>query len=285
MPRIAVAAPPFVPAKYGLLSAAAIVDVADPHWRNGIEFSPEACVAAKTFLDSCPAPDDRIKEILGGIEWTGAEPFTVYAGLQCSPAGLDEDEIERRAAAALTNGEGRAVERLFWTGEADNGEVLAGRLAEDTETVVDAMTYPAATVIAGGAYSPATALAKMEEALGDCYGGRGVIHMDRFVASLISDGTGGLIVEGGNLVTRLGTYVAAGAGYPGTAPDNVAPAAGTRYIYGTGAVLIVRSAIERVGDFKTTIDRATNAMVRLVERTYVVGWDCCLFAVQVEDPA
>lgn len=283
MPRIGVAPPPFVPALYGLLSVASIIDEADAHWRSGIEFSPDACAPAKTYGDACPLPLDRVKEIEAGVAWSGADPFTVYSGVQCSPVGLSAEEFDRRATAALVNGEGRAVEAAFWTGALDNGETLAGRLAEDNPVDSNGVIYPEATVIGGASESLGNGLALLEEALGDCYPGRGVIHMDRYAASHLADDK--FNITGSTLTTMLGTQVAAGTGYPGTGPGNDAPAAGTRYMYATGAVRVTRSAVELVGEFRESLDRSVNTVTRLAERTYVIGWDCCLFAVNVEDPS
>ena len=52
-----------------------------------------------------------------------------------------------------------------------------------------------------------------------------------------------LVKSGVTLRTWNGNLVAAGAGYPGTAPDGSDPAAGTSWIYGTGPVFIYRSDV------------------------------------------
>jgi hypothetical protein len=75
--------------------------------------------------------------------------------------------------------------------------------------------------------------------------------------------------------------VAAGAGYPGTSPAGAAPATGESWIYATGAVTMRR------GDIKTftlseSINRGNNTIEMIAERTYVLGWDCCHFAILVD---
>jgi hypothetical protein len=274
------------PARFGLLDAARVVDSTDPHEGGGVAFEVDPLVEARTYLWTCPPPADPSKAVETGSGLAGADPVTVYAGWGCSPAGYTMEEIERRARVALVNGEGRAIEATFWTGEADDGDpsvVWPHLAAEDADadaasTADGAVTFLGADVLNGGVALPlGLALAALEGALGDCYPGRPTIHMTRVAASALG---ARLLPEGGNLVTRLGSIVAAGAGYPGSAPDGTPAAAGETWLYGTGQVTVRRSAPQLLGDFSSSFDRAANSVVRILERTYVVSWDRCLIAVR-----
>lgn len=274
------------PARYGLLDAARVVDDTDPHTGGGVAFEVDPTVAARTYLWACPPPADPSKAVELGGELAGADALTVYAGWGCSPAGYTTQEIERRARAALVAGEGRALEATFWTGVADDGApavvwphlAATDAAAAAASTADGQVTFPGATILNGGAALPlGLALAALEGALGDCYPGRPTIHVTRETASALGDR---LLPEGGNLVTRLGSIVAAGAGYPGTAPAGTAPAAGETWLYGTGQVTVRRTAPQLLGDFASSLDRAVNSVVRIVERTYVASWDRCLIAVR-----
>jgi len=55
---------------------------------------------------------------------------------------------------------------------------------------------------------------------------------------------------------------------------------GALWIYLTGQVFAYRSSAEEF-DFKSSFNRAENTAYMIAERTYVLGWDCCHYAVPV----
>lgn len=279
--RLEVPSPQFTPNRYGLLSVAQMPAEGDVHWRDGVLTIPDSCGAAVAYADPCPTPEDRTKAIPSGTPIAGADPFTIYAGWECSPVGFSQEEIDRRSRAALLNGEERAVEAVFWSGITENGQDVRPRLAEDADGSGDGFSYTAAEEVASGtATTPTLALAALEAAIGACYGGQPTIHMTRDVATaLFIDG--GLVRTSAGLETGLGSRVVAGSGYPGTGPGGSA-ASGDPWMYATGAVAVYRSEIETVGDFPSSVNRTDNTITRLVERTYAVLWDCCLFAARVD---
>ena len=130
----------------------------------------------------------------------------------------------------------------------------------------------------------------LESSLDACYGGQGVIHVpdilfNALVAQHLVVQVGG--PNGPRLQTTRGNLIAVGAGYPGTAPDGTQPVNAV-WMYATGAVFGYRgmepapdgnmSAAYNVRDW---LDRANNTMKVQAERTYLLGWDCCHFGVQV----
>ena len=71
-----------------------------------------------------------------------------------------------------------------------------------------------------------------------------------------------------------------GGGYTGSGPDGAAAAAGTSWIYATGPGFGYRSNVY-VSPVRESLDRSTNTLHMLAERTYVVGFTCCLLAAHI----
>lgn len=277
--RLPVAPPARTPLPYGLMSAAQVVDETDVHWRNGIWFEAGACGRSNITTQSCAATGGAQKAATTVLTLYASNPFTVYTLPICSSVGMLPDEAERRAVGALTSGEARAVERELWTGEfGTNPHLAANSPVVGSDGSIE---QTAATVIVTGAVDVVEGLALMEEALGSCYGNEGVIHVPPSVLTHMSAWTL-FTKDGPRLRTSLGHLVAAGAGYPGTAPDGSGPASGVRWIYGTGAVVLRRTAVETFSRVPSEIlDRSKNNVVFVAERTYVIGWECCHLAIPI----
>lgn len=275
--RLEVASPVRTPLPYGLMSVVQQPATTDPHWQLGVEFEPITCSRADITFESCPATggfDKTPRDVLG---LSGSNPFTVYTMAQCATVGF-ADRARELATAVLTAGEGRAVEREFWTGELG----VTPHLAEDTAiTGSDGeVDQSAAVVLVSGAVDVLEGIARLEEALSDCYGNEGVIHVPPSVFTHMCS-KGIAYRDGPRMRTCNGHLVAAGAGYPGTAPNGSAPTTGTRWVYATGAVFLYRSAINYVDAIPGVVNRSKNTIAQIAERTYVVGWDCCHFALPV----
>lgn len=289
MPRAHVAPPSFKASDFGLLS---VVDArwpeGDPHWRQGVEWQP-LCGTISTSYDPCnavtgtggPPPLPPLKSSNLTYEDRGANPFTVVADFKCSPAAFAE-HAQELGEEALTRLESYEVERTFWTGVAGNQPVVYPHLAADAE-VTEGGIHPvllqtAATPVTGAVLNIVEALGLLEQALADCYNGRGVIHVPASLGPLLH--AAGLVEEDGRrLRTLKGNLVALGAGYPGTGPDGSPPPSGAVWIYATGAVFAYRSGVE-IMPLSSIVNRANNDIDAIAERTYVLGWDCCHLAVQ-----
>lgn len=297
-PRLPIDAPSFTPAPYGLLSVVDFASPGTPHWQNGVTWQSR-CVAAgmgSITYDECVAvtgtgslPEPSTKtDNLDSIN-RGATPFTPYVRFDCSPVGLQD--ADRVARDALEQSESYQVERAFWTGLVDGKTLAFPHLAAGAD-VLDAQSIllqSTASIAATGSFDVATGLGLLEQALASCYNGVGVIHIP--VKALPTFDANGLVRRDGGrdgitgqlgrrLRTANGNLVAVGAGYPGTSPLGVASANDQSWIYATGAVFGFRSPVNfsRVND---SIDRGANTMQMIAERTYVLGWDCCHVAVQV----
>lgn len=273
----------FTPLPYGLWDTVQHPSVDGPHWQQGITWV-ERCPTGDTTYDECLSvtgtgapPEPPAKSANVNQTSRGALPFTVYAEFECSPVGVAEAEAV--ASDALDRVEQQQVEAAFWTGSAGGQQVVFPHLAADAE-VLDGETVlqlVASPVITGA--DIAHALGVLEQELADCYAGQGLIHVPRTALPTLAAAY--LIVErDGRLYTPAGNLIVVGGGYTGTGPDGSAPAAGTTWIYATGAAWGYRSD-PYVSRLRDSLDRTSNTIRMLAERTYLLGFECCLLAAHI----
>lgn len=255
---------PFVPFPHGLFSVVALRPEGDGRWQGGAEFEYVPCGEDLGALGA-PSCDPQVPT-LGlpkdfdhpGNGIGEASPFTVYGTFLCSPVGWSPGSAQDRATEVLTRSEERRVEQAFWTGDLGNtpnlvtGAVAVGTIALDA----------------------AVAVGLLEAWFAQYHGGQGVLHVPLLLVPLMI-AEDALEVRNGRLVTKLGTPVVAGAGYPGTGPGGSAPPAGEAYIAITSQVFGYRSDVftssNRAGDL---LDRGQNDLYAIAERTYLLGFDC-----------
>jgi len=242
-----VEAPAAVPYRFGLFSVVSFRPTTDPHWRQGVTWEQTACDPAQVAVLNCLEPDELV--LTDSCEWGEADPFTVYAYSNRSAGSGGLDRLNAQAIERVLLGEQHAAEQQLW----------AAMTAGATPTVEAA---------------PALELLAVAEAeLAGSYRSQGVLHMNRYTATILGDH---LHTEGALLVTRLGTPVVAGGGYY---PSEATPTT-THTIIGTGPVFGYRSDIDTA---PVTIDRAVNNVSVLAERDYVLGWDCGAIVVTDTD--
>lgn len=290
---LADAGPQFTPLRYGLLSAAQVIDQADPHWQAGVKFLPDPCGPDQSVVVHCvaggPATGIGKTPTVTGTPASAAEPFSVYAFTDCAPVGWGDDlgDLKARTSRALDRGEARAVERAFWTGAATSAGVVLPHLAEDTavfanpDGAVQVELQSAAISVSGVPLGVVEAFGQLEGALASCYGGEGVIHVPAQAAAYLSH-FNLATAQGPQLRTLAGNRVALYSSNSKTGPAGTDAAAGRAWFYATGAVVARRSPPKPLGvtpgDF---VGKADNDTVYIVERTYVIDWDCCHFAAEV----
>lgn len=274
----------FTPLPYGLWDTVQHPATDGPHWQNGVTW-PERCPAGDTTYDEClavtgtgapPEPPAKTANVEQGFR--GALPFTVYAEFECSPVGLVA--AESIASDALARVEQAQVETAFWTGTAGGQDVVYPHLAADAEALDgNVVLQPVATPVVTGA-DVAHALGALEQELADCYKGQGLIHVPRSVLPTLAAWNLTRVDDAGRLVTPAGNLIVAGTGYTGSAPDGSAAAAGTAWIYATGAAWGYRSD-PYVSRLRDSLDRTSNTIRMLAERTYVIAFECCLLAAHI----
>lgn len=294
-PRQLVEGPSFTRLPYGLWDAVQQPTQQGPHWQNGITWE-DRCPTGDTVMDECiavtgtgGAPTAQ-QTLSGNVVQTnrGATSFTVYAEFDCSPVGLRDAAVV--ASTALDKVEQWQVERAFWTGVAGKSggvatttvfpHLAANTALSDSAAIV---LQPAASVVATGSGDDlAITLGQLEASLDDCYHGAGIIHMTReaapsfFAWKLLCEDPD----DPGALRTKSGHRVVLGAGYTGSGPDGAAAPAGTSWIYGTGAVFGYRGPVD-MPNTPQSFDRVENTYHMIAQRTYVLGFECCLFAARV----
>ena len=296
-PRQQVDGPRYVPGTFGLLSVAELRGGEGDHWENGISFETgclSATPSSSTTFDECiavtgigsPSPPPAKADNTSN-RWRGATPFTIYAEFDCSPVGLAQ--ADRKAQEVLARNESYQIERAFWTGQAAGVNNIAfPHLAHSAAEITDAqgilLQSPAVTGVGG---FPATAgpwpiqqgLGILEQLLGDCLNGQGVIHVPPRVLPKLA-GAMAVTARGGTLMTSNGNLLAVGNGYPGTGPGGQTTTQDAAWIFGTGPVVVYRGPVRFIAGAEA-FDRSENTLRLLAERTALVAWDCCHFAVQI----
>lgn len=269
-----VPAAPVLSLPYGLFSVSNMIEEADVHWQQGVEWISEpGCTAARVY--ACPTCAQNngntapAKTYDHGVQVVQALPFTVYASFACSPVGFWEDGFER-ARVGLQNAEERAVEQEISLGTSHNGNALAGA------GTVNVSPTPGTSV------SIPQGIAILEQYIGANGSGGGVILMTRREASLAS-GNHMVAPVGNQLQTKLGTPVGAMSGYTGvTGPNGVVAAAGTAWMFAVEPPQIRRSEIFTMPDIREhALSPRTNDFNVLAERTYAINWDCFTVGVLV----
>lgn len=276
----------FTPLPHGLWDTLQTAASDGPHWQNGVTW-PERCPTGDTTYDECisvtgtgapPEPPAKTPNV--EQTFRGALPFTVVAEFQCTPVGLGDAQTIARDA--LTRVEQHQVETAFWTGMAAGRQVVYPSLAHDTEVADgEVVLQPVASPVVTGGADVAHALGMLEQELADCYKGQGVIHVPRTALPTLAAWKLARFNEAaGQLVTASGNLIVAGGGYTGSGPDGTAPAAGTSWIYATGAVFGYRSDVYFT-QVRDSLNRSTNTLRMQAERTYLIGFECCLLAAHI----
>lgn len=252
-PAIEIAAPAVIPAPFGLFSIGFQPAPADLGWMGGVWWIVNGCNDVGITYGVCNV-DSVVPALTPNVtcDIATAQSFTVFARSDQSLGGAPVAQRQQRARDVLQAGEQHAVEQMLW------------------QMLLAATPSPATPAAA----THTEAIARVEGLIRDSYGGTPVLHMSPFTATMI--GWDALRVDGGNLLSFLGSRVVAGSGYDVANPGAATPVS----VIGSGNVVVLRGDIMDVGD---SYNRDTNQHDALVERTYVVGWDCTV--VRVEVPA
>lgn len=250
LPAVEVPATPIAPAPFGLLSIAPSATPLDPYWTAGVWWRAGGVPEVGATYGACTVDSDvPTLDATVGCEISNGLAFTVYARSDLSMAGGTPEARFADARRVLLAGEQYAIEDVLWA-----------RFVAAT---------PQAT---GTATSALGGLAVAENLMGSVYTGAPVHHMSRRTATLLSNE---LVVSGGKLSTILGSQVVAGGAYGLPADDD---AADPFTMFATGALSLYRSEVFDLGE---VIDRDTNSVSAVVERTYVIGWDTALVEITV----
>lgn len=247
-----VEAPPVVPLPFGIFSVAEPRLTTDDHWKVGVQWQSQACTSTSSGVGVCealePAPLFTPTDYCSVSQF---DPFFVYAYNTDPVVGHTLEEHQANTVQRLIASEQRSAETALWN---------------------QLVTASGALVNLAG-FEPGVALGYLEQILAINYGGQGVIHMSRMTATLLWEY---LQVQGGKLVTKVGTPVVAGAGYDALTnpPDKF-------IMYVSGPVVLYRGEVDVRAN---AVDKANNQVSIVAQRDYVLGWDCSSYGVQGQYP-
>lgn len=154
-------------------------------WRSYRELK----IIPKAF-DPC---DDTDGPTLGGYKWAIGTTFALEIGAECSILGLDVAEQRTKVRAQFDAYEGTAIEYAL----------------EAVFTAKATSITPTATAVPGG-LTHVQALAALEDRAARDYPYKPIIHMSRYLLSLLGDR---VVWKGDAAFTRSGIPIAAGGGY------------------------------------------------------------------------
>lgn len=249
---------------YGLLSVAQIEPVTEVRFENGVGYYPYPCGPAKKFDQCATVVVPKTTSTQTAAQDFGA--FTVYLAAQCTMRGVgnSDDEYRRRAMAAFEAYEPQQVELEWWEGgiQPNNPHLTtaAGLTLPNGSTITNLMNGLA--ILEGLVVRDA------------------VIHASRRMVTgwasqhLVHDNGDGV------LRTKLGTPVAAGAGYTGKEPSGQPANGGTvEWAYVTTRPSVFRSNAVLLPDTAAeALNRTLNDFTIYAERQYVVAFDQCIRA-------
>lgn len=284
------ASPPiFRPLPFRLRDAADGPEQFTGHQKLGVQFQPDDCSFPLETSTACLTGLGAAKETTAGINVRAADPFVVYTWVDCGLVGMGAganalEELRQRTSRAHANNAQTVVENVFWTGgDFSTSQFLATETAisESVGGSTVSLQTGAITVISG-THSITKAISLLEGAMADCYGGVPLIHVPRSVTAFLSRDH--LATKANNVLkTDNGSIIVPAPGYPGTGPAGQAATTNTVWIYATGSVKMWQSAAEFIArDAAEVLLKNINDTVLILEQWFMLGWDCCHFAIQVD---
>lgn len=257
--------------RYGLFDAATgPLDLPMNARIGGIQYQTSVCTLPQGYEIKCQANHDT-KTFPGTIPTVTGSPFVVYSAIECGTVGLanwGQDLIRQHLYNQLVSGEQATVERIF----SDSTFGLQWGLASN----------PAAVNL-GTAADIVNAVGILESWLYARYGLPGVLHVPILAASYVKaahlcerDPVTGPWKTVMDTKLSFGNYSAAG-------PTGQVPGTNDVWIYITGQVAIWRTPDSQLLDIPLgqVINRTTNTVDIVMEREYVITYDCYVAGVQV----
>lgn len=254
--------------RYGLFNVATgPADLPVNARSGGLQYEISTCTLPLEYEVECQDAHNT-KVISSGTTTITGAPFVVYSAIQCSTVGLvnwGQEEVNRYLYQQLVAGEQATVERIFSQG-----------------LVAQFPSLQSGAVSLGAAQGPVQAVSLLEDWLYARFGSRGVIHAPMEAAAYFKAAhliePDGNVNAGGVWRTDVGTAVSFG-NYAGIGPTGQA---GT-WVYITGPVAIWRTPDSElfVPPMGQVINRTTNVLTIVMEREYVVTFDCYSAAVNV----
>lgn len=261
---------PSFPLRYGLLSAAVGPLALPVHGRNGgLQYVNAMCGGTYGYEVTCLA-DQTAKTFEDNLQTVLGVPFIVYSTFTCGSVGFTDAELKAFGVQRLLSVEQSIVEQVFSSGDF----AQAPSLANNPDVI---------TADLDGATDPVDVISMLERAIycTSGYGPPAYLHMPIAVFNHLKSEH--LIDwDGSRWRTPMGSVISPGC-YTGEDPDGVAPADGTFWVYATGQTTVWRTPDSEVfvSPIEGYLDRTTNQINMLVEREYVVTFECAAYAAPV----
>lgn len=255
------------------------------HQKLGVMYQPDDCSVPLETTTQCLTGVGSTKLPTGGANWRGADPFAVLTWIDCDLVGVGEEELKQRTLRAHQNNVQTVVEQVFWTGgDFGTHQYLATETPVTEVSGGSSINLQTGATSVTGTYDITKAISILEGQMASCYGGVPLIHVPRSVTAFLSKDH--LATKSGQVLkTDNGSIVIPGPGYPGTGPAGQAATVDSVWIYATGNVKMLQSEpIFRARDAAELLNRSINSTVLILEQWFMLFWDCCHFAVQVDLP-
>lgn len=257
--------------RYGLFSVAEMDTLPYHAGGGGLQWITSECGISHGYRVACGVDLAAKTFDSGQPSFQVALPFVVYATRVCGPVGFTTDEQQAMVVSKLLATEQAATELVFSDQLFDQSPGLANNAA--------VVTVPA---VAGTNF--ADQIGRLEAAFYALYGQAGVLHVpfragDHMSSQHLLWPDREHPMPGNRPVWRTASRSAVSIGnYTGNSPVGVAPAAGTQWIYMTPQVKIWAQPTEdlKPSPIEGSLNRTTNQETWLVERNYVMGFECAV---------
>jgi hypothetical protein len=268
---------PSLPLRYGLITAAVGPLDLPVHARaGGTKYVDSLCARGFPYEPECPpsALNSKTSFFGTGTETVTGVPFVIGATVTCGTVGYTYDEQRAFVMERLKSVEQGELELAFSTGAVN---------------LAPSLTAAAGIITVTGAGDTITDVLGELERARYCgfgantakYGPPGYLHVAIPVFERLKENH--LIeFDGTRWRTAIGTVVSTGC-YANNDPAGAAPADGVFWMYITGQTTIWRtpdSAVS-IAPVEGSLNRATNQLLMLAEREYVISYECGGFAKSV----
>lgn len=238
---------------------------------GGLQYETGTCAFPNCYTVNCQSSHTS-KALTNTKSTIVGNPFIVYSSLLCSPVGMDETRNREFLYQQLVASEQSVVENVFSLGSCEQSPSLSGGAG-----VVDLTPTPGTPV------DPVKAVSLLENWLYARYGLPGVLHVPAALAAYFDFLWLGDKDNRNLWHTRMGTSISYG-NYAGKSTTGTGPTAGESFIYITGQVAIFRTGDDDlfVTSIPDTLNRPVNSFTSVMEREYVVTYDCFVAAVETK---
>jgi len=262
---------PSAPLRYGLFQAAIERDLTVKMRTGGLEYVHNMCPDGSGYEILCENPlPAKTFDADAGLAHVLGTPFLVYSTFVCGAVGYTPEQYRAFGLEGLKSIEQSLVEAVFSEGTFAQSPSLANNT-------------PNASLVVGGGTTSAQVVSELETTF-YCTNGYGVAAYLHVPIGIFNDLKERHMIEwdGMRWRTPLGTVVSTGC-YVNQAPDGTPAVDGTFWLYITGQTVVWSTPDDQVfvSPIEGTLDRTNNQIRQLVEREYVVTYECTPYAKSV----